>query len=124
MLLDQVKLALRVTVTAYDAEIAGLINAAAMDLKHTAGVDTDGVSITVTFSQGAFVVTDASTITDELIIRAIITYVRQHFGSPDDHDRLKQAYDEMKAQLITCTGYGLPEDAQDDEPEDEAQEEE
>ena len=30
-------------------------------------------------------------------------------SAPDDYDRLKRSYDEQKAQLITCTGYGLPE---------------
>ena len=43
---------------------------------------------------------------DALLTRAIITYVRLRFGSPDDYDRLKASYDEQKAQLITATGYG------------------
>ena len=32
-------------------------------------------------------------------------------GTPSDYDRLKASYDEQKAQLISCTGYGLPGDA-------------
>lgn len=87
-MLDKVKLALRVTTDAFDSEITGLIAAACADL----GVV--GVSAT----------TDTA---DPLFIRAIITYCRLHFGQPDDYDRLKASYDEQKAQLISCTGYGL-----------------
>ena len=43
--------------------------------------------------------------TDPLIIRAVTTYCRANFGSPDEYDRLKGAYDEQKAQLQIATGY-------------------
>ena len=88
MLKSKVKLALRITTDAFDSEITDLISAACADL----GVV--GVSV-------------ESTTTDALLTRAIITYCRLNFGSPDDYDRLKRSYDEQKAQLITCTGYGL-----------------
>ena len=42
-----------------------------------------------------------------MIIRAVITYCKANFGEADEYDRLKASYDEQKAQLITCTGYGL-----------------
>lgn len=87
-MLNKVKLALRVTTDAFDAEITDLINAACGDL-------------------GIVSVQADSATTDPLLIRAIITYCRIHFGQPDDYDRLKASYDEQKAQLITCTGYGL-----------------
>jgi hypothetical protein len=87
-LLENVKMSLRVKTTSYDTEITGLINAACYDL-------------------GIVGVTVDSTTTDPLLIRAIITYCRVHFGSPDDFDRLKASYDEQKAQLITATGYGM-----------------
>lgn len=89
-LLENVKMSLRVKTTSYDNEITGLINAACYDL-------------------GIVGVTVDSTTTDPLLIRAIITYCRVHFGSPDDFDRLKASYDEQKAQLITATGYGMEE---------------
>ena len=89
-MLDAVKLAMRITTDAYDAEIASLIEAACADL-------------------GIVGVTAESTTTDPLLTRAIITYCRANFGSPDEYDRLKAAYDEQKSQLITATGYGLPE---------------
>lgn len=101
-MLKETKLALRISTSAYDAEIASLIKAGAKDLQVTAGVNVSGISLAVT----ADGVVDTSTIADELVKRAIITYVRQHFGSPADYDRLKVSYDEQKAQLITASGYG------------------
>ena len=89
-MLNAVKLAMRIVTDAYDAEITALIAAAAADL-------------------GIVGVTAETTTTDPLLTRAIITYCRANFGSPDDYDRLKASYDEQKAQLITATGYGLPE---------------
>lgn len=87
-MLDRVKLALRVKTTAYNTELTDLISAACGDL-------------------GVVGVTATDTTADPLLIRAIITYCRVHFGTPDDYDRLKASYDEQKAQLISCTGYGL-----------------
>lgn len=85
-MLTRVKLALRITTTAFDAELNGLIESALMDLG---------------------LVGIAYNLSDELIITAVITYVKIHFGEPSDPDRLKKSYDEQKAQLITATGYGL-----------------
>lgn len=87
-MLALVKMALRITTTAFDTEISGLIEAACADL----GV----VGVTATTEES-----------DPLLVRAIITFCRLHFGSPDDFDRLKKSYDEQKAQLISCTGYGM-----------------
>lgn len=104
-MLAEVKMALRITTTAYDPEIARLILAAVGDLG-IVDVEAAGVNLSIA-SDGT--VTDSSTITDQLLIRAIITYVRLNFGSPDDYDRLYQSYWEQKAQLISATGYGLSE---------------
>ena len=84
-MLDKVKLALRITTTAFDNEMNDLIDAALADLG-LAGVTT-------------------LTETDPLIIRAVVTYCRIHFGQPDDYDKLKGSYDEQKAQLMMATGY-------------------
>lgn len=106
MLLNTVKLAIPVSTAHYDVLISQLIEAAVEDMR-IAGIPANGVDITVSESGGAVTVTDASTITDPLIIRAICAYVRAHFGSPDDYDRLKACYDENKAQLQTSSDYGL-----------------
>lgn len=84
-MLEEARVALRITVTDFDTEIQGLIDAAKADLG-IAGVTLDDS-------------------TDPLIRRAVLTYVRCNFGSPDDYDRLKASYDEQKAQLQMATGY-------------------
>ena len=84
-LLDDVRLALRITTTAFDNELTSLINAAQTDLG-IAGVDLPETL-------------------DDICKRAIITYCKCNFGEPDDYDRLKRSYDEQKAQLSMATGY-------------------
>lgn len=85
-MLDKVKLALRLTTDAYDEEIQQLIDAAVADLG-IAGIGANFMR------------------KDALIIRAVITYCRVHFGSPDDFERVKASYDEQKAQLQCASGY-------------------
>lgn len=86
-MLERVKLALRITTDAFNTELNDLIEAALLDLG-LAGVNSF-----------------ESTTTDPLIIRAVITYCKLHFGEPDEYDRLKESYDEQKAQLGMATGY-------------------
>ena len=88
-MLEKVKLALRLTVDAFDAELTDLIAAAEKDLEL--------VGIEVNEEQALFT-------------QAVVTYCRLHFGSPADYDRLAQSYNEQKAQMISATGYGLPEE--------------
>lgn len=107
-MLSEAKLALRVTATAYDAEIVSLLKAAVLDLK-AAGVVIDGsVSISID-SEGN--VTDESTITDDLILRALFTYCRLHFGSPADYDKLAASYELQKVQLMHADDYTEYEEA-------------
>ena len=88
-MLEKVKLALRITTTAFDSELTDLISAAKVDL----GIA--GVLVPVT--------TDSAL--DVIIQKAIITYCKLNFGAPDEYDRLKASYDEQKAQLSMATGY-------------------
>ena len=83
-LLDDCKTALRITTNAYDSEISSLIESAKLDLG-IAGVETATV--------------------DSLIETAVKTYVKVHFGDSKNADKLKQKYDEQKAQLMNATGY-------------------
>ena len=83
-MLEYVKIAMRITVDAYDLELRVLIQAAKMDLS-IGGVEPDDG--------------------DELVRRAIVTYCRMHFGSPPDYDRLEQSYKWQKAQLMYASGY-------------------
>jgi len=100
-MLSECKKALRITATAYDGELCSLMDAGAMDLA-IAGIELPG---TVDFQMTNQGIVDASTLTDALCMRAIFTYVRMHFGSPDDYDRLKEAYQTQKVQLMHATGY-------------------
>lgn len=87
-MLEQVKLALRITTLAFDVELMGLIEAAKMDL----GIA--GVTLPAEL--------------DQVCTTAIITYCKLHFGEVDRiemYDRLKASYDEQKAQLSMATGY-------------------
>jgi len=100
-MLNECKLALRITADAYDGELCSLMDAAAHDLA-IAGVTLPGtVSFTVTQSG----IQDTSTLTDSLCMRAVFTYVRMHFGSPNDYERLKESYNVQKTQLMHATGY-------------------
>lgn len=84
-ILNAVKLALRITTDAFDAELTDLVNAALLDFGIAGVTNTDTA--------------------DALVLRAVITYCKCNFGQPDDYDRLKKSYDEQKAQLATATGY-------------------
>lgn len=83
--LESVKLALRISTAAFDAELNTLIQAALMDMGVAGVTESDE--------------------TNALILRAVITYCKANFGEPDEYDRLKRSYDEQKAQLVTATGY-------------------
>jgi len=86
-LLEKIKLALRVTTTAYDSDLTDLAAAAQLDM----GIA--GVEIPSSL--------------DTLVERAIITYCKLNFLwlSDGEFSRLKESYDEQKAQLATATGY-------------------
>lgn len=101
-MLAKVKLALRVATDVYDSELLDLIEAAAADIRHAGPV----VDITPVLSTASGEVEDY-TVLDPLARQAIITYVRAHFGSPADYDKLKAAYDEQKGQLRESFAYGM-----------------
>ena len=100
-MLNEAKKAMRVTVDYYDSEIASLLMAGASDLE-IAGVKLPGE---VTFSVSGNTVTDNSTLTDPLAMRAVITYAAMRFGNPPNYDKLAEAYEIQKTQLMHATGY-------------------
>lgn len=87
-LIDDVKMALRVTTNAYDTELSGLIQSAKKDLE-IAGV---------TIPEGD---------TDNVVNTAIKTYCKVNFGTPNpaNWEYLKKSYDEQKAQLSNSSSY-------------------
>lgn len=90
-LLDDVKVACRVTSTAFDTELNDLISSALSDL----GI-TDIQCILLTSDDPA-----------PLIKQAVITYCRMNFGLQSEtyYNRLKASYDEQKAQLLMSSEY-------------------
>ena len=84
-ILNSVKLALRRTGTsAFDTDIAELIEAAKNDLR-IAGVNVDE--------------------DDPLIQMAIKTYCKAHFGETDEFINLRDSYETQKAQLMVASGF-------------------
>lgn len=86
-LIDDVKIALRVTTTAYDTELDALIESAKLDLKIAGVVIPDPMPAVVS--------------------TAIKTYCKLNFGTPNpsNFDYLKKSYDEQKAQLSMSADY-------------------
>lgn len=85
-MLDLVKMALRISTTAYDTQLNMLIDAAVADLGLAGVINID---------------TDA----DPLIKQAVCTYCAVNMGLTEDAERLKKSYDEQKAQLSMATGH-------------------
>jgi hypothetical protein len=100
-MLKECKLALRVTAAQYEPELCRLMEAGAKDLE-IAGVVLPG---TVSFEATNNGMTDNSTLTDPLVMRAIFTYVRANFESPADYDRLAKSYSLQKEQLMHASAY-------------------
>ena len=87
-MLEKVKLALRITTDDFDTELTDMINACLADLGIAGVTETDT--------------------TNALLIRAICTYCKYHFGDINGVEmleRLKSSYDEQKAQMQMATGY-------------------
>lgn len=91
-LLEDVKVACRVTSTAFNTELDDLISSAFKDL----GITDINASLLV----------ESDTI-EPLIKQAVITYCKMHFGFQSDgyYERLKASYDEQKAQLLMSSAY-------------------
>ena len=91
-ILEKVKTAVRRTdTTAFDDELADLIEAACLDLGIAGVLDSEEKP--------------TSSTTDALIVRAICTYCKANFGETDEYEHLKASYDEQKAQLQMSSDY-------------------
>ena len=101
-MLNECKLALRISTDAYDGELCSLMDAAARDLA-IAGVALPG---RVSFSMTQSGISDESTLNDALCKRAIFTYVKMHFfDSAADNERVKESYNVQKTQLMHAGAY-------------------
>lgn len=95
-LFEQTKTALRLKTDdeGVAEELLSLIISAIADLAATAGVDVGDLN---PYSEGI-----TASEKDALLMMAVKTYVRMHFGQPDDYDRLVKSYDDQKAMLRTA----------------------
>lgn len=88
-LLDDIKLTLRISNTAFDGEITDLISAARSDLKLSGVLESK--------------VNDD---TDPLIKRAVVVYCKANFGwNNPDAERLQQSYNMLKYHLALSQEY-------------------
>ena len=113
-MLKECRDALRITTEAYDGELVSLMKAGAQDLRIAGVVIPGTVNFKlVTTTSGQTTTShweDAGSLNDPLVLRAIFTYTRMLFGSPDDYDRVKESYETQKVQLMHASGYTAYED--------------
>lgn len=88
-MLDKVKLALRITATAFDSELNILISACQADLG-LSGISYDD--------------------TKELIQTAVIFYCKANFGNFENAERWQQAYNNLKCVLKISSDYAVTDD--------------
>lgn len=109
---ERVKDSLPVSGDDYDSQIVTQINAAVLDLTKTAEIVLPGeVDVTRTHQAATtsepeqWVITDSSTLTDELAITAIATWCNMRIGNPPNYDNLLKAYESMKGSMRISSEY-------------------
>lgn len=104
---QEVKESLPVSGDDYDAQIIREIKACALDLTTSAEIQLPGeIGISRTQQQdGTWVITDNSTLTDELIITTISAWCNMRIGNPPNYDNLLKAYESLKGQLRLSKNY-------------------
>ena len=100
---QEVKDTLPISGDDYDGQIIREIKACALDLTTSAEIELPG-EISITISDKG-VVTDDSTLTDELIITTIATWCNMRIGNPPNYDKLLAAYNSLKGQLRLSKSY-------------------
>lgn len=93
-LLEEVRLDVKVTTTAYDVTLLELIDGAIIKMNRT----------------GIPVPTEHAQVTDPLHRRAIKTYVKAHFIDENpDYDKLMRSWAMQLSYMLGTTGYHFPE---------------
>ena len=104
-MLKELKNAMRITIDHHDALLANFLMAGADDLKIAGVVTTETVSFTMGTSGE---VVDTSTMTDAKLTQAVLTYAAaaaERFWNGPSAEKLHDAYEEQKCQLMHATGY-------------------
>ena len=105
---QEVKDTLPVSGDDYDAQIILEIKACALDLTTSAEIVLPG-TISISRNSTTGVVTDNSTLTDELILTTISVWCNMMIGNPPNVDNLRATYESLKGRLRmskTYTNYG------------------
>ena len=100
----EVKDMLPVSGNAYDGQIITQIKAAVLDLESSTEIQLDGV-VSIERNSQTGVITDNSTITDELAIVAIATWCNMRIGNPPNYEQLERAYNRLKGQMRLSKKY-------------------
>ena len=109
----EVKESLPISGDDYDAQIIREIKACALDLTTSAEIVLPGeIAITRTQQQPVttedeptWIITDNSTVTDELIITVISIWCNMRIGNPPNYEMLLKAYNSLKGQLRLSRNY-------------------
>ena len=118
----EVKESLPISGDDYDAQIIREIKACALDLTTSAEIVLPG-EIDITRTQEAattsepahWVITDDSTLTDELIITVISIWCNMRIGNPPNYEMLLKAYNSLKGQLRLSSRYNREQEPDDGE---------
>ena len=101
---QEVKDTLPISGDDYDAQIIMEIKACALDLTTSAEIQLPG-EISITRDTTTGIVTDNSTLKDELILTAISVWCNMRIGNPPNYDNLLKAYESLKGQLRLSKSY-------------------
>ena len=110
----EVKESLPISGDDYDAQIIREISACALDLTTSTEIVMPGrIDITrakapggvLTEAEDEWVITDNSTLEDELIITAISIWCNMRIGNPPNYDTLRKAYESLKGQMRLSSYY-------------------
>ena len=104
MLFETVKGSLPVSGDLYDGQIITQIRAAVLDMTTSTEIVIDGV-VDISRDETTGVVTDNSTIEDELLITAISAWCNMHIGNPPNFDNLLKSYNSLKGQMRMSSEY-------------------
>ena len=100
---NEVKGPLPISGNGYDRDIIFQIKAAVRDLESSTEIRLPGrVNISIN-DQG--VITDNSTLTDELAIVTIATWCNMRIGNPPNYEQLNKAYNSLKGQMRLSSQY-------------------
>ena len=101
---QEVKAMLPVSGDGYDQEIITQIRAAVLDLTRTAEIVLPGI-VSISRNATTGVITDNSTMKDELAMTAIATWCNMRIGNPPNYDNLLKAYESMKGSMRLSGAY-------------------